>query len=283
MKQLKLLENMNLKKHLENLVRGWLPEERNLHGIKRATRRHSLVNKRVLILLSVSLICLLAVIVFLPLLFLSNDEGWWVYSREVERISFPGGDIVVRDNRQSPSVEGYISIGIEANITSHENLAAYIDSRTKALNAFLDTVTTNSTIEAVITFKDPIRPEDFASLCQTYIEKPGEYAIIVTDEATNIKSTEVLWFPRPQEAGFIQNLTSINEGSKLEGIIAFECYIIAETARSLQSDPKVLLIDPREDLQVLEIKKDYESKGFDVQLERPFFKEMWQQYAQMKW
>ena len=114
------------------------------------------------------------------------------------------------------------------------------------------------------------------------VEKLGEYAIILTNEVTNKKSTDVLWFPRPHEAGFIQNLTSINEGSRLEGIIAFECYIKAEAARSLQFDPKVLLVDPLEDPNMLEIKKGYESKGFYVQLERPFFEEMWEQYAQMK-
>ena len=48
---------MNPKKYLLNLVRGWLPEEPNLRSIKRTIGRHSLVNRRVLILLSVSLIC----------------------------------------------------------------------------------------------------------------------------------------------------------------------------------------------------------------------------------
>jgi hypothetical protein len=224
----------------------------------------------------------LAVIVFLPSLFFLKGEDGWVYSREVERISFPGGGIIVREIRQSSSDEGYISIGIEANITSKENLVAYIDSRMNALNAFLGTVTTNSTIEAVITFNDPISPEDFASFCAASVEKLGEYAIILTDQKTGIQNTEVVWFPRPQEAGFIQNLTSIKEGSKLEGIIAFECYIKAEEARNLQSNTKILLIDPLEDPQMLEVKKGYESKGFYVQLERPFSKEMWQQYAQMK-
>ena len=120
-------------------------------------------------------------------------------------------------------------------------------------------------------------------MCETSVEKLGEYAIILTDEKTGIQSTEVVWFPRPQEASFIQNLTSIKEGAKLEGIIAFECYIKAEGARSLQSDTKMLLIDPLEDQQMLEVKKGYESKGFYVQLERPFFKEMWEQYAQLKY
>jgi hypothetical protein len=57
----RLLENMNIKKHLANRVRGWLPEEPSLHSIKRTMGRHSLVNKRILILLSFSLACLVLV------------------------------------------------------------------------------------------------------------------------------------------------------------------------------------------------------------------------------
>lgn len=223
-----------------------------------------------IVLISALLLTMFAVIAFLPsTFFLKSEDGWQAY-REVDRISFPGGYIVVREIRQTPSDKGYISLRIEANLTSEENLAAYVESRTNALNAILDSVATNSTIEAVITLKDPISPEDFASLCKTSLEKLGEYAIILTNEMTNKKSTEVLWFPRPQEAGFIQNLTSINEGSRLEGIIAFECYIKAEAARSLQSDPKVLLIDPLEDQNMLEIKKGYESKGLLCSIGKTF-------------
>ena len=229
------------------------------------------------------ILTLFIVVAFLPSVFLlKNDGDGWQYSREVDRVSFPGGAILVRENSQSPSDKGYISINIEADSTSEANLAAYVESRKSALNSLLVPVATNSTIEAVITFKDPISPEDFASFCETSVEKLGEYAVVLTNETTNIESTEVLWFPRPQEAGFIQNLTSIKEGSRLEGIIALECYIKAEAARGLQSDPKVLLIDPLEDPQVLDVKKNYESKGFDVQLERPFFKEMWTQYVTLK-
>jgi hypothetical protein len=50
-----------IKKHIENRIRGWLPEESNRHSIKRTIGRHSLVNKRVLIFLSVSLTCLVLV------------------------------------------------------------------------------------------------------------------------------------------------------------------------------------------------------------------------------
>ncbi len=222
---------------------------------------------------------LLAVIAFLPpkISFEPVGDGW-VTKKEVERISFAGGGIVVNEMRQAPSDKGYISLTIEANITSEENLAAYVQSRTNALNTLLDSVAADAWIEMVITFKNPIDPQDFASFCETYVEKSGEYSIILTNETTQVKSSEVIWFPRPQETDFIQNLTSIKQGYRLEGIIAFECYLKAETARQIKSDPAVLLIDPLEDPDMLGVKKDYESKGFVVQVERPFSKEMWQQY-----
>jgi len=53
---------MGLKKHLEKHIRSWLPEEPNLRSIKRTMGRRSLVNKRVLILLLVSLTCFTLVV-----------------------------------------------------------------------------------------------------------------------------------------------------------------------------------------------------------------------------
>ena len=242
------------------------------------------MRKRFLIITIATIVVLAIVLAFLSLTFLLKNNGdGWSYSREVDRISFPGGAILVRENSKSPSDKGYITISMEANLTSEENLAAYVESRTRALNSLLATVSSNATIEAVITFKDPISTEDFAILCENSIEKPGEYAVVSTDETTNTRSSEVLWFPRPQEVDFAQNLTSTFEGFKLEGIIAFECYIEADAARSLLSDQKVLLVDPLEDPQVIGIKQNYESNGFYVQLERPFSKEMWKQYSVMKW
>jgi len=223
-----------------------------------------------------------AAIAFLPSIsFVNVDEGGWV-PREIERIRFPGGDIVVREIRYNSFEKGYVSIGIQAYITSEENLAAYVNSRTNALNALLDIIPAHSLIEAVVIFEDPIEPEELVSLCETSVEKLGEYAVILTNETTGTKGVGFLWFPRPQDPDFIQNLTSIREGYRLEGIIAIECYIKAEMAGTLQSDSKILLIDPMEDQKILEIKKKYDSMGFDVRIERSFSQEMVGQYAKLK-
>jgi hypothetical protein len=53
----RLIEQMDVKEYLENRFRGWLPEEPNRHSNKNTIRQHSSVNKRILILFSVSLTC----------------------------------------------------------------------------------------------------------------------------------------------------------------------------------------------------------------------------------
>jgi hypothetical protein len=231
-------------------------------------------------LLYTILIAVLVAAAFLSLPFLLYDEAdGWSYTREIDRIGFPGGAIVVYENSQSPGDKAYITISVEANIASEEDLAAYVESRTKALNSLLETVAGNATIEAIITFKDPLGPEAFARLCENWIEKPGEYAVILHSEDTNTVGSEVVWFPRPLETDFTQNLTSTFTGYELEGIIAFECYVKADAAKNLLSNQAVLLIDSLEDPQILEIKQDCRSRGFDAQVSRAFFEEMWKQYV----
>ena len=51
----RLLEHMNIKKHVLDWIRGWLPEEPNLNSIKRTIGRLNLVNKPVLGLILLSL------------------------------------------------------------------------------------------------------------------------------------------------------------------------------------------------------------------------------------
>jgi hypothetical protein len=48
---------MNPKKRLAKFIHGWLPEEPNRHSNKSTIRQHSSVNKRILILFSVSITC----------------------------------------------------------------------------------------------------------------------------------------------------------------------------------------------------------------------------------
>jgi hypothetical protein len=66
---------MNLKKSLKKRIRGWLPKEPNSHSTKSAIGRHHFVNKRVLIVLSVSLTCLVLVA--------GGAYVFWWYSEQI--------------------------------------------------------------------------------------------------------------------------------------------------------------------------------------------------------
>ena len=66
---------MNLKKHVLEWIRGWLPEEPKRHSIKSAMGRHRFVNKRVLIFLSVSLTCFVLVA--------GGAYVFWWYSEQI--------------------------------------------------------------------------------------------------------------------------------------------------------------------------------------------------------
>ena len=234
-----------MKNKLRKKLLNWCPQPKkaNPRSVTRAMQQ--LRSSRLLYAIPIALLIATA---FLLLPFLWNGEAdGWSYSREVDRIDFPGGAIVVYENSQSPRDKPFITIEMEANIASEVNLADYVASRTKALHSLLETVAGDATVEAIITFKNPVTSEGFADLCKNWIEKPGEYAVVLRDADTNAVNTEVLWFPRPKEPDFTENLTSTFAVSELEGIIAFECYVKADAAKSLLSTGEVLLIDPLEE------------------------------------
>lgn len=215
-----------------------------------------------------------------PLLFSKTDESGWV-PREIERINFPGGAIVVRHIQYGPFNKGYISIHIEAQLTSEEALSAYVDSRTNALNMLFNSISPDFMIEAAVTFKAPLEPAEFASLYEASLVKFSDYAVIVTDEETGTKGMEIFCH---QTLGteFTENLAHIKEGYRLNGIIGVDALIKAEATRLLQSDSRVLLIDPKGDPIANEVAEKYRSMSFSVEVLGPAYIDMWGQYVRLK-
>jgi hypothetical protein len=211
----------------------------------------------------------------IPLLLSDGEsiEDGWVSQRVVERVGFPGGDIVVWKYSQSSRDKGYIILNVEPNITSHSDLSAYIDSRTEGLNQILEE--NSSIFEAIVTFKAPISAEKFVRWCNGSVEKATDCAVITTDRTSGVVFLE-------GGAGNIVNVTS-KEGLNLGGVIAIGCYLTPEQARNLQSDLTVLLVEPLEDLQMRQIKERYRAEGVDAQVQRPPpAKELWKQYATLE-
>jgi hypothetical protein len=254
-------------------IRGWFPQEPNVFAKNKVAEQHKPSNKKYLAVFSSVLLCgvIAAGFLLVPILLSdgeSIDDGW-ASRRVVERVGFPGGDIVVWKYSQSSRDKGYIILNVEPNIASQDDLAVYIDSRTKGLNQILED--NISMFEAIVTFKAPMSPEEFVRWCSGSVEKASDCAVITTDSTSGVVFLE-------GGAGNIVNVTS-KEGLNLGGVIAVECYLKPEQARNLQSDPKVLLVDPAEDPQMLQIRERYQTEGFSAQVQRPLAKEMWKQYA----
>lgn len=236
------------KRNTELPNRGWLPKEPNTFGIDKAAGQKKLLNKRGIVAFSSVLLCgiIAAGFFIVPLLLYdgeSTDDGW-VAQRVIERVGFPGGDIVVWKFSESSRDKGYIILDVEPNVTTREKLSAYIDSRTKTLNQLLKD--TNSIFEAIVTFKASMSPEEFGDWLDSSVEKSGDNA--------EIRS----------------------------GIIAVECYLQPDQARNLQSDPDVLLVESVEDSQMRQIIERYQAEGFNAQVQRSLPKEMWKQYIALE-
>jgi len=223
------------------------------------------------------------VVLIQPLSFFggSSDEIEASSPKELDRIGFRGGTIVVRKIQYSPVEKGYVSIRVEPSITSEENLSAYIESRTNALNKLLNSVSSDSVIQANVILKIPMKPEDFIGLYETSLIKFSDYATVLTHKTTGVKTVE---FFCHQTSGteFTKDLMPINESFKLEGVIGAEAIIKAEEARLLQSDSRVLLIDPFGDPVVQEIADKYRSMGFYVEGPAPEFRDTVNQYTRLK-
>jgi hypothetical protein len=195
----------------------------------------------------------------------------------LERVSFPGGDIVVWNNTVSHRDKWIVSVGIEAKITSEDSLADYIGSRTHALNVLLED--TNSSFDAIVTFKEPLTPEKFLRWINTSVADFHSYASLWTDKNSGAHTSGVSY---TNNVTFIENLNDTKPFSNFDGVIAVECVMDPRQAKSIQSDLRVLLVDPYEDEQMLQIQRQYESAGFPVWITRDLLNEMWMQYATLR-
>jgi len=190
--------------------------------------------------------------------------------KELERISFPGGDIVVRKIQYNPSMKAYISVHIETHISSEDELLAYVNSRASALNELLNSISPDEKIYVTVTFKDTLEQMDFIDLWRDYLEKPLDYAIIVKNETSGELGMLVLGMPSHDEPNFIEYFTN-PKGFKLVSVIAFQALVKVDIAKTFKQDSRILLVDPQECLTIHGLVKKYNILGFDVIVEMPPF------------
>jgi len=190
--------------------------------------------------------------------------------KELERISFPGGDIVVRKIQYNPSMKAYISIHIETHISSEDELLVYVNSRASALDELLNSISPDEKIYVTITFKDTLGQMDFIDLWRDYLEKPLDYAIIVKNETSGELGTLVLGMPSHDEPSFMEYFTN-PKGFELVSVIAFQALVRVDVAKTFKQDSRILLVDPQEWLTIRGLVDKYNPLGFDVTVEIPPF------------
>lgn len=213
------------------------------------------------------------------------DESGWVTMQEMERIEFHGGVYVVYKYQETPRSESSIVIKVLHTIKSESDLWAYVESRTKAMNELLGFVNPNESLQVTLTFNTPLEPVDFQSLCRDYLEKPNLYAILLKNETSGSLGA-VSSGPNPLDPSFVKDFTYLKEGFTLVGIIASEGLLKAGMVKTLQSDSRVLLVDPVEDLTARALVEKHLATGLYVGggvWEILFSSKMWSEYAKLKY
>lgn len=236
------------------------------------------------VLIGALLLTAYAAVVLLPPMALksSSDESGKV-TEVIEKVEFPGGAIVVYKH---PYMYGYprdiiISIEVHPYITSGDDLLAYVNSRTKALNDLRDSISAVENIYVSVTFKEPLGRTDFVNLWRGYLEKPLEYAIIVENETSGDLGILVLGMPSHDEPDFMEYFTN-PKGFKLISVIGFQAIVKADVAETFEQDSRILLVDPHECLTTSRLAEKYSSKGFYVAVTGVNISEMWKQYVKVK-
>jgi hypothetical protein len=238
------------------------------------------------LLVPVILALMVVSVVSLSVLKSDFDESGWAMEQEIERVEFPGGVIVVYKRQEYPRSESYIVVRVYPNIKSESDLRAYVESRTKAMNELLNFVSPNESLVVTLTFNTSLEPVDFQNLRRDYLEKPNLYAILLRNETSGTPGAAICGLPSPLDASFVKDFTYLKEDYRLVGVIASEGLLKAGMVKTLQSDSRVLLVDPAEDLTTQRLVEKHLSTSLYVgggMEEILFSSKMWSQYAKLRY
>ena len=229
------------------------------------------------ILISGLLLTLLVALVLLPQiafpsgfrLFSDVDESGRA-TEVVERVLFPGGAIMVyKVPVYDPRPTWHINIIIHNYVACGEDLSAYVNSRTNAINELLNSLNANEKVQVTVTFKEPLEPDDFKNLYENYsMECDGLNSAIIVENVTSGK-LETIRLNAPGPEYLEQFITYPKEGLKTVSVISIEALIRVDTARTLAQDSRVLLVDPQKCLTVRALMNKYSPSGFKVSVDPP--------------
>jgi hypothetical protein len=142
------------KKRLEQVIRGWLPKEPNLHNAKQSMGRNRLASKRVLILISVSVTCFVLVVggvlVFLSWYSEQVLENFKGYSARLEDDGFTVESKLLSESQVDVKYEWYW-FGDFRSYAAQENITTvYYDQDIKGLYYLTPISPTNNGVQANI-------------------------------------------------------------------------------------------------------------------------------------
>jgi len=230
------------------------------------------------ILIGGLLLTVLVAIVLLPQMafpsgfhLLSHIEESGRVTEVVERVLFPGGAIVVYKHPiDIPQPTWYISIKVHNYITSEEDLLAYINSRTSALNELLHSLSPDRKVWVTVTFKEPLEPSEFKNLYENYLAESDRLdlsAIIVQNETSGELETIILGAPSPE---YLEEWVIYpKQGLRMISVISLQVSLKADAVKTFAQDPRILLVDPQECLTVRGLVAKYSLMGFKVTVDRP--------------
>ncbi len=146
---------MNVKRSLESHIRGWFPKEPNLH-INKPKSNHGLVNRRVLVLLSVTIACFVLVVggVLVLLSWYSEQvlENLKSYSTRLEDAGFTVEPKSLSEFNTEFKHEWYW-LGDFRSYAKQENITTiYHDQELKCLYYLTPVSPTNATLGANILY-----------------------------------------------------------------------------------------------------------------------------------
>jgi len=215
-----------------------------------------------------------AMVLFPPMIFSSSFDESGRVTEVVERVLFPGGAIVVYKNPIHEAPKWYISIKLHNYITCEEDLLAYVNSRTNALNELLKSLSANEKLQITATFKEPLEPTDFKNLYGNYYfaesdgNGPNRLAINVKNETSG--RLEIFILDGPSSEFFEEIITHPIKGHlRMINVISFEAFVRVDAVKNLVKDPRILLVDPKECLTIRGLMRKYSLQGFEVTVDRP--------------
>lgn len=190
----------------------------------------------------------------------------------LEILRFSGGSISVAEVSASPSV---IKIRIMPDVRSWEGITTYISSRIDAARTLVESLDSSQLIPVTVTFNTPVSPSEYMRLVKELGIEVSTYNLVGNEGAGGsiVQSKQ-----RPYNWEFEARLKT-SRGVKVEGVTGFSGSIPAGNIKTLQSDNRVILVDPREDLTVLQLKQKYADQGYPVQVYNPL--DLWIYYKML--